>query len=1200
MSEAEAEIVPTSEQEAIRDCEARDILVAAGAGTGKTTTTRLRFVRLLEEEISSGLDPEEALGRILVFTFTDKAAGELEDGVRKDTARLLKPESPDSATMSSAWVGTFHSICARILRSFPLEAGIDPGFEVADEVEAAALKSRAFAEALSSLLDPPHDDAERARAELLVSTLGLDRLGEEIRDAYDELRARGIAEPRLPAEDLPTVYPADLVDEIRDLAKEIADSDRRNYSPKKKARTLADHLADDRNRLTIELAANCQGSSKDDQTFNRLSGLLAQAEGKLVAIEDGDLTYRTVSRLLELYGAAYTKLKERDSLLDFEDLQIRTRDLLRDESKQVGPYYRKRFREIMVDEFQDTNGLQLDLIQALRGPETTLMTVGDELQSIYRFRHANVQIFRDRGADLPEEGLLEMKGNNRSDEVVLAAVNGVGRTLDDLTQEKRQGDDSSRHRFTELERGETSPRGEGADGAVRLLLVERGDWGSLDLGPIAPPRKRDLPEAGEGSGSDPESVETESEAKVEVERVDFIPAEAMAVAQAIRDLVERGMPQKDVVILLRSMTRSQWYEEALRQVGLTPYTISGRGFWKSETARLLVALLRIVANPLDEDSVLTGLLSPACGVSADVPPLLRRGSEKGEGLWDAAGTAASGGGGKDGWLGEIDPEDLGYLTVFFEALEGVRSRAPNLPLDRLIDQTVVATGYDLAALERDPGAIQDIRRVASIASEYERDHARDLRGFLDWIEASQAEDDEEQVATEDERSEVVRIMTVHAAKGAQFEAVFVPDLGRRFRADGHSLLALGPSRDPSEPGRFDVGLKIGDRKAYDWTRISAGARAANEDEELRLLHVAMTRACGLLVLSGSPQGSKSISEFTSIADRLCEQLAVPAGPTDGTWATGDLAGGMSGLIEVETVPATQDSAATLARERDPITAEQDDSPGRFPPLARPPAHTYPDIPLSFTALGEFSACPVRFFAKRVLRLDEGGVWPFQGPETEPTGRQADGAAFGTAIHALIERSAGRNWTKPGRDQVRAALQAEGISDEGSVERAGEMISSLLASGFMDEIRVKGTRAEVPIILEVEGVVIRGFIDLLVPGERPLIVDFKTNRLDEKSPEQHMEGEYGLQRDLYALAVAKAAGEEIPPEGVRTAFVFLGESEGPAPIFRDYGRDELARAEAEVRELIDRIIAPTTAADDTYLEGCGDCWACERLEAGRAS
>ena len=1189
MSSKSLELVPTPEQVAKRDCRASDILVAAGAGTGKTTTTRPRFARLLEEEIDGGAAPEEALGRILVFTFTDKAAGELEEGVRKDTAPLLSPESPEAATMSSAWVGTFHSICARILRSFPLEAGIDPGFEVVDQVDAIALKSRAFSQALSTLLDSPEEEAERTRAAELVSTFGLERLGEEIRDAYDELRARGIADPSLPVEDLPTLYPTALVEEILSRATEIAESDRKNLSPKKNAKRLAESLGRG-DRLTIELAEECQSRSKEDGAINHLSDLLAKAVGKLAAIEDEDLTYRTVSQLLELYGTAYTRLKERDSLLDFEDLQLRTRDLLRDDGKQVGAYYRERFREIMVDEFQDTNGLQLDLIDSLRGPGTTLMTVGDELQSIYRFRHANVQIFRDRGRNIPTDGQLEMKGNNRSDRTVLAAVNGLGRALDERTRERRSENDTGRHRFTELEQGEGSSRGEGAAGSVRLLLVERGDWGHFDLGEIAPARSADPP-AGAGPGPDPE-------AQVDGKAVDFVPAEAMAVAQSVRDLVEGGMPQKEIVILLRSMTRSRWYEEALRQVGLTPYTISGRGFWGSDAVQTLVALLRIVANPLDEDSVLTGMLSPACGASADLPPILRRGAEPGKGLWATARAATSGDKGTEGWLGKIDPGDLGYLSDFFEAIEGVRQRALNIPLDQLVEETAVATGYDLAALEREPGAIQEMKRLASIANEYEGNHSRDLRGFLDWIDASEAEDDEAQVATEDERSEVVRIMTVHAAKGAQFEAVFVPDLGRRFRADNHSLLILGPSEDPAEPDRFDVGVKVGDHKAYDWKLIEDKAKAANEDEELRLLHVAMTRACGLLVLSGCPHQSESTSEFTSIADRLCEELGVSGGPADGSWSATILPEGMDGLIEVETIPATSDSAETLARERDPVAGEGEQGFDEFPPLSRPRVRTYPDIPLSFTALAEFGTCPLRFYAKRVLRLDESGHWPFQGPEAEPTGRRADGAAFGTAIHALLETAAGRSWAPPTQEDVAASLRAEGISGEESIVLAERMIAGLLDSDFMTSVRVKGVRAEVPIILGIEDVVIRGFIDLLVPGDETLIVDFKTNRLDGESPEELMEGEYGLQRDLYALAVSKSGNDRDPIGAVRTAFVFLDGASGPVPVFREYGKAELDRAETEVRGLVDRILSPTDSGADGRLGGCGECWACERLAADR--
>lgn len=1177
---------PTHEQESIRDCEATDILVAAGAGTGKTTTTRLRFVRLLEEEIERGTPPEEALGQILVFTFTDKAAGELEEGIREDTASLLNPKSPEAATMSSAWVGTFHSICARILRSFPLEAGVDPGFEVIDQVDATALKSRAFTEALARLLDAETGDTGQAKLERLISGLGLERLGDEIRDAYDELRSRGIAQPSLPTGDLPTTYPTELVDEILALAKEIAfDPDRANNAPKKKARHLVEHLVEDGEQLTLELAEASRSKSETDETVNQLADRLERATGKLVAIADGDSTYRMTSRLLELYGAAYTRLKELDSLLDFEDLQIRTRDLLRDDRK-VGDYYRGRFREIMVDEFQDTNGLQLDLVTALRGPDTTLMTVGDELQSIYRFRHANVQIFRDRGRGLPGDGLLEMKGNNRSDQTILDAVNGLGLGLDREVWARRSGDSGSRHTFAELEQGEGSGRGSGAERSVRMLLIERGDWGPLELGTLAPARRPESPETG-----DEEPVE-DGGGPVEHEA-----AEAMAVAQEVRDLVEQGMPQKDVVILLRAMTRAHLYEQALRQVGLTPYTISGRGFWGSDAAQTVVALLRVVANPCDEESLLTALLSPACGVSADAPPILRREVGRDGWLWEAVLAVAAGKGGEDGWLGQIDPDDRARLTRFCDAIEETRSRAAGLSLDELVEELVTITGYDLGALNHDPTTISEVKRVASIARHYEEEHSRDLRGFLDWVGASQAEDSEAQVATEDERSEVVRIMTVHAAKGAQFEAVFVPDLGRSFKGDRSSLLLLGPSEDPAEPENFEVGLKVGDHRAYDWKSISDEAKAANEDEELRLLHVALTRACGHLVLSGCPQNPRAIGELTSIVDRLCLEMGLPGAPDqDGEWSPAIPVEGFAGLIEVETLPASERVAERLSRVHPPLGEGDGEGSTVFPPLVRPAAHAYPDIPLSFTALGEFRVCPLQFFAKRVLRLSEEGYWPIGGPDTESIGRQGDGASFGTAVHALIEMSARRGWETPAREQVIAALQAEGIRDSKSIDLAEQMVNGLLDSDFIDQLKIRGARAEVPIILNVDGVVIRGFIDLLVPGEVPLIVDFKTNRLDEKSPDEFMEGEYGLQRDLYALAVAESPSGESLVDQVRTAFVFLGPSGTVTPVYRDYGPEELGAVGAGIREMVGRIIDPVELGEAGLSMGCGSCWACRRLSS----
>ena len=1200
-------ITPTREQARVVEAPEREIIVAAGAGTGKTKTVEFRIGSLLDK----GTD----LSQILIFTFTEKAAGELADKVRETSAERLNKANPGAATMSEAWVGTFHSICARILRSFPIEADVDPGFGILDDIDSAAVKATAARMAIQRLLN------EMPEASTVVARFRIEALQGEIEEAYDKLRSRGIPDPRLPLDQLPTEYPAKLVGRILKHAERmVKDSDRGKGSPRTKAQALVNHLNQPGVELTAEIARKNMGSGKaKDLDFNELTELLKDALGKLVAYEDNDLTYRAVSRLIELFGEIYSELKEQAGVLDFEDLQIRTVELLNDrEHPEVGCYYRGRFREIMVDEFQDTNGLQLQLIEALAGDETTVLTVGDEMQSIYRFRHANVELFRSRRTRLAKDANgadLKLRGNNRSDRAVIDAVNLIGRALHESAASATARAKGDRHEFMDLEPSKVSKRGDGDPGNIRLLLTERGDWGPLDLGEISPA----VP-AGEEEGGVHQAGKEETGSDA------FREAEAVAVARAIRDLLDdrsEDFGQKDVAILLRAMTHAGKYEQALKQVGLTPYVISGRGFWKSRVAIEVRSLLGLIANPLDEEAVLAAILSPACGVSSDAPLILRQGSagdedgKRTERLWDACIKAAEGEPGVDNWFLQLSPDDRESLISFVGTIEALRGEADLLPLDELIEAVASRTGYDLVVLRRDPASFPDLKRIASIARTYEDGHRRDLRGFLDWMESSETADSEASVAIEDENSEVVKIMTIHAAKGDEFEVVVVPDLGRQFKSDGESLLMLGPSGDPHAPEDFSVGIKVDGNPAYDWAKVAEQAKFENEDEELRLFHVAVTRAQSHLIMSGCPPDVNKdgeISSTTSIATRICEQAGIPTRPDEeGKWPDGPAAEHWAGKVQVELNPANEETAGRISKPDDPLVSTEA-SEGGNPPLWRPEGPGYPIVPLSFTALLEYATCPTLFFAKRILRLDDQGYAPpGEGPEGTPLGERddaknfdgeagepgipmeerEDARAFGSVVHDLLEVSSGRKWAMPDDDEITAALTARGLDpDDGMLrKKAGEMVDDFLSSELGETVKGCDSSAEVPMLLRFDNVTIRGFIDLLVETPVVTVIDFKTNDLTNSSPEEKMATGYGLQRDLYALAVAEAYGLE----AVETAFVFL---RAPAdPVKKAYDSAELTAARERVGKLVDGVVEGAYFDEGGPVAPCGSCWACRKLERG---
>ena len=314
---------------------------------------------------------------------------------------------------------------------------------------------------------------------------------------------------------------------------------------------------------------------------------LTGAEAALAA--DGFAALRS---LLDSYHGHYERLKAERSGADFEDLELRALELLQSPGT-VSAAWRERFEHLMVDEFQDTNGVQLALIDALRGPQTRLFVVGDEFQSIYRFRHADLAVFRGRRREASrDQGTMErpLRGNFRSAPQVLAAVNFAGSAL--------LGD------FAPLEAGRA--RTGGPPGGRRPSCCSPMSRTSRP-GPTG--------WRAEGIELDPPPIGEGSPAYV---------AEARFLAHRLRELADAGVPRGDMVVLLRAFTHVDAYEEALERAGLAPYVVGGRGYWSQQQVEDALRLLGVVANPLDDELLFGALASPACGVSPDALWLLRQ------------------------------------------------------------------------------------------------------------------------------------------------------------------------------------------------------------------------------------------------------------------------------------------------------------------------------------------------------------------------------------------------------------------------------------------------------------------------------------------------------------------------------------------------------------------------------------------------
>src|SRR5436190_9438577 len=732
----------TPEQRRAIGARDRDVLLEAGAGTGKTRVLVERYCAAAEAE-------EDGVDAIVAFTFTERAAAELRHRIRTELGRRAeeargagdaeRAERLEGLARDGerAWISTIHGFCRRLLAAHPVAVGLDPRFRVLDEGEADRIATRAFEEALEGLLS----NGDPARAEL-VAAMRVNDLRDLARTAHDELRSQG-REPRLP--EPPDPDPAGAIAGLVAAARAACEETRDGRGGARKLGVLASAASLDlEGEVTeeeiagLELGSGAKAFSGPACEKYREAWKAARAA---LAERAAVAHYRHIAELLELYARRYGELKEERSGLDFEDLQLEARRLLRDH-RAIAEVYRSRLRHVMVDEFQDTNRLQADLVDLLRGHRTSVFFVGDEFQSIYGFRHADVEVFRrarGRLASLPDSAaqVMPLSGNFRATPGLIAAVNAIGEAI-------LEG-------FSPLTVGE--PRPEAAapgEPPVELLLTPAGsEWQDQALGIRI---SGDYPSA-------PDRI-----------------AEARFLAARLRDLAANGVKRSDIVVLLRAYTHVAAFEEELERAGLRPYVVGGRGYWSQQQVEDVRRLLGLVANPLDDECLLGGLASPAVGVRPDTLWLLRRAAGRGRHLWPVVERRFARGDPPDGTDGDdeteddlaaIPAEDVALLRELCARLAVLRAEAMTIGLDELVDRVVKSFGYDLSTLMRSRGVRRyaNVRKLMRLAREYEATEGRDLRGFLDFLTERSGGDREGEAATEAEDHDGVRVMTVHAAKG---------------------------------------------------------------------------------------------------------------------------------------------------------------------------------------------------------------------------------------------------------------------------------------------------------------------------------------------------------------------------------------------------------------------------------------------------
>jgi ATP-dependent helicase/nuclease subunit A len=715
--------------------------VEAAAGTGKTTALVARIVSAVE----SG---RARLGEIVAITFTEKAAGELKVRLREKLEEVLTGDKRKEALadLERAHITTIHSFCAWILRERPIEAVVDPLFAVADELQRRLLFEEAWDEWLETELgkNPP------ALRQALM-------FGVELATLPELAALLVVHRDRLAAVKWPAPEPLDVDSVVGKLKSSAPTLERclkhflaRSENPYLCARTFLDSLPS-LSHASVErrVAVLCSLELKQPKAKAHLDSVEAFQEMRdvvkeLTALLEDFAATAGHNFLVELVAWLrgfidhFQKSKHDRALLDFDDLLMKTRDLLRGNA-EVRRELQRRFKFVLIDEFQDTDPVQTEVVLLLgEGAPGKLFVVGDPKQSIYGFRRADIEMYASTRREIERKGrVLTFRQNFRSASTILDWVNDV---------------------FTKILVKST-------DGDYQPEYIGLASWPHLQTTHATVTLLR--PNQPLKAGAD------------ELRR-----AEAAAVARYLRQQVGSGACEwGDVALLFRSFTGVETYGDVLQEHGVPFRVIGGRGYYQRQEIQTLSSLLSCLDNPVDRLNLVATLRSPLFGWADEVVFL----TSATQGL---------------DYLAEAAPDATEQVKQTFALLRDLHAGRHGSSVAGYIEHVFARTRICEAFFACQPDGAQSVAnllKALELARQLEVAGVRSLRAFVRRLRDTVLGGVEEEPSPASEETQSVCLMTMHKAKGLEFPVVVLPDLAGRSSDSGAKLLCR---RDGSCELRF--------------------------------------------------------------------------------------------------------------------------------------------------------------------------------------------------------------------------------------------------------------------------------------------------------------------------------------------------------------------------------------------------------------
>lgn len=898
--------------------EGRDVLVSAAAGSGKTAVLIERLIQKMIRE-TNPIDVDE----LLVVTFTNASAAEMRHRMAEalEKALIQNPTSNhlkrQLSLLNKAQISTLHSFCLSIVKQYAYVLDLDPGFRLANDAEAALIRDDVLAEVLETAykVDNPEEIYR------LVDSFTTDRDDQMIEKLIEQLYNTANVHPEpekwlraipqkyaisddVDIEDLPFIADLKLtiqhtLEEAYAMTQEMHQFALQPTGPAPYEKTVEQDqllIGEAIRRISTQswqdtyeyfqslkfaTAARISKDTFDEELSKKAKDKREQLKKLVNGVKEAYFSRRPERLIQEMrlmrpiletlvevtltFGESYQAAKNERGLVDFSDLEHFALQILTSEANgekipsSIALDVMAQFKEVMVDEYQDTNRLQETILQIVKtGTEATgnLFMVGDVKQSIYRFRLAEPMLFLSKYSTFTTEALqtgvkIDLNANFRSRPQILHATNFIlsqlmGKRVGEIIYDEAAA----------LKPGAPYPE---EQSPVELILLSQQKKETNQI--------REDVEQNEEIQELEELTNSQWEARYIIGKIQkLMDDQTMVVDPWTKN--ERPLEYSDIVILMRSMTWSADLTEEFKQAGIPLYANLSKGYFDALEVMIMLNTLRIVDNPYQDIPLASVLRAQFVGLTESELAHIRLSAPK-EPFYEALKNfVRSGGSG-------IASDTAEKLQRFFRHFEEWRDLARRGSLADLIWQIYMDTHYYemVGAMSGGKQRQANLRALHDRAVSYEKSSFRGLFRFLRFIERMKKRGDDLGTARAiSEKENVVRLMTIHSSKGLEFPYVFIAGLGREFNQKELKELYLF---DQS----FGLAVKAVDpEKRISYTSlpflaIKEKKQLELKSEEMRVLYVAMTRAKEKLILVATVKDvEKSISKWQDIASSSGDML----------------------------------------------------------------------------------------------------------------------------------------------------------------------------------------------------------------------------------------------------------------------------------------------------------------------------------------